>query len=106
MENATGEGTFLHILINAFSRKDLLQVNSKDWESVLLLMDRVFHAKVKTDTQAEDFWEKIPGIFQLLQKNGYTSQYRSNSKKGKKIMDQLKKDFDIKVQVISKTYNV
>ena len=53
----------------------------------------------KTDTQVQDFSGKDTRNISIVAKRWVRiSQYEANSKKGKKIMDKLKTDFEIKAQ--------
>ena len=53
--------------------------------------------KSKADTQAQDFSGKDTRNISIVAKKWVRiSQYETNTKKGKKIMDKLKKDFETK----------
>ena len=55
--------------------------------------------KSKTETQAQDFSGKDTREVSIVAKKWIRiSQYEANSKKGKKIMDQLKADFEVKAK--------
>jgi hypothetical protein len=63
----------------------------------------------KTDTQTQDFSGKDTHNISIVAKKWVRiSQYENNTKRGKKIMDKLKVDFEIKSKEIcdQKTYNV
>ena len=63
----------------------------------------------KTDTQTQDFSGKDTHNISIVAKRWVRiSQYENNTKRGKKIMDKLKVDFEIKSKEIcdQKTYNV
>ena len=62
----------------------------------------------KTETQTQDFSGKDTRKISIVSKKWIRiSQYEANSKKGKKIMDKLKADFEIKAKelCLPKTYN-
>jgi len=64
----------------------------------------------KTDTQAKDFSGKDTQNISIVSKKWIrVSQYEANSKKGKKVMDKLKSDFEIKASELCSNkgdYNV
>ena len=66
--------------------------------------------KSRSDTQAKDFSGKETHNISIIAKKWVRiSQYEANSKKGKKVMDKLKADFDIEAIEICKSkenYNV
>ena len=64
--------------------------------------------KSKTETQTQDFTGKDTRNVSIIAKKWIRiSQYEANSKKGKKIMDKLKTDFEIKAKELCspKTYS-
>ena len=65
--------------------------------------------KSKVDTQVQDFSGKDTREVSIIAKKWVRiSQYESNTKKAKKVMDKLKNDFEIKAKevCIQKSYNV
>ena len=91
-----GEGTFYYTDGTAFvgkfiagKQKGLGECISVDGSSV--------PCKSKTDTQVQDFSGKDTRDISIIAKRWVRiSQYEANSKKGKKIMDKLKIDFEAK----------
>ena len=60
-------------------------------------MGLAFHVKVKADAQVQDFSGKDTRNISIVAKKWVRiSQFEANSKKGKKVMDKLKTDFDDK----------
>jgi len=104
-----GEGTFTFSDGTAYIGKfvagkeeGLGECVSKDGQSI--------PCKSKTETQAKDFSGKDTRNISIVAKKWVRiSQYESNSKKGKKIMDKLKSDFELKASELCATkgnYNI
>ncbi len=92
-----GEGTFTYTDGTAYIGKFIAgreegvgECIGQDGSSIM--------CKGKAETQAKDFTGKDTSNISITAKKWVRiSQYESNSKKGKKVMDKLKSDFDVKV---------
>ena len=106
---ANGEGTFTYPDGTAFIGN--FKAGKQEGLGVCVSLDgSSIPCKSKSETQTQDFSGKdTHNIIIEAKKWVRVSQYEANSKKGKKIMDQLKKDFDVKASEICSTkgnYNV
>ena len=104
-----GEGTFTYPDGTAFIGN--FKAGKQEGLGVCVSLDgSSIPCKSKSETQTQDFSGKdTHNIIIEAKKWVRVSQYEANSKKGKKIMDQLKKDFDVKASEICSTkgnYNV
>ena len=91
-----GDGTFTYADGTAFVGKFLAGKQEGLGECISLDGSSI-PCKSKTETQAKDFSGKdIKNISLVAKKWVRVSQYEANSKKGKKVIDKLKLDFEVK----------
>ena len=104
-----GKGTFTYSDGSAFIGKFIAGKQVGVGECVRIDGSSVL-CKTKTDAQVQDFSGKDTQNISIVAKKWVrVSQYESNSKKGKKIMDKLKLDFDTKASELCSSkgsYNV
>jgi len=101
-----GEGIFTYPDGTAFIGK-FLNGEQKGLGTCINVDGSSIPCQSKTETQAQDFSGKDTRKISIVAKKWIRiSQYEANSKKGKKIMDQLKSDFEVKAKEIClpKTY--
>ena len=103
-----GEGTFTYPDGTAFIGK--FKAGKQQGLGLCVSVDgSSLPCQSKTDTQTQDFSGKDTHNISIVAKKWVrVSQYESNSKKGKKIMDKLKINFEIKAEEIcvTKKYNI
>ena len=101
-----GEGTFTYPDGTAFIGK-FVEGKQKGLGTCINVDGSSIPCKSKTETQVQDFSGKDTRKISIVAKKWIRiSQYEANSKKGKKIMNQLKSDFEIKAKEVClpKTY--
>ena len=102
-----GEGTFTYPDGTAFIGKFI--AGKQDGLGTCINLDgSSIPCQSQTDTQVQDFSGKdVRNVSIVARKWIRISQYEANSKKGKKIMDQLKAAFEIKAKelCLPKTYS-
>ena len=95
-----GEGTFTYPDGTAFIGK-FIEGKQKGLGSCINVDGSSIPCESKTETQTQDFSGKdTRNIFIEAKKWIRISQYEANSKKGKKIMDKLKTDFEVKAEEV------
>ena len=102
-----GEGTFTYPDGTAFVGK-FISGKQEGLGTCINVDGSSVPCKSKGETQAQDFSGKDTRNISIVAKKWIRiSQYEANSKKGKKIMDKLKTDFDVKAEelCLPKTYN-
>ena len=93
-----GEGTFTYPDGTAFIGK-FVEGKQKGLGTCINVDGSSIPCQSKTETQVQDFSGKDTRKISIVAKKWIRiSQYEANSKKGKKIMDQLKTDFEIKAK--------
>ena len=93
-----GEGTFTYPDGTAFIGK-FIKGKQEGLGTCINVDGSSIPCKSKTETQTQDFSGKDTRKISIVAKKWIRiSQYEANSKKGKKIMDQLKSDFEIKAK--------
>ena len=104
-----GEGTFTYPDGTAFVGK-FIAGKQKGLGECISIDGSSVPCKSKADTQVQDFSGKDTRDISIVARKWIrVSQYEANSKKGKKIMDKLKADFDAKALELCSTkgnYNV
>ena len=101
-----GEGTFIYPDGTAFVGK-FVKGKQEGLGTCINIDGSSIPCKSKTETQVQDFSGKDTRKISIVAKKWIRiSQYEANSKKGKKIMDKLKSDFEIKAEeaCLPKTY--
>ena len=101
-----GEGTFTYPDGTAFIGK-FVEGKQKGLGTCINVDGSSIPCKSKTETQVQDFSGKDTRKISIVAKKWIRiSQYEANSKRGKKIMNQLKSDFEIKAKEVClpKTY--
>ena len=105
--NRHGEGTFTYPDGTAFIGK-FIKGKQEGLGTCINLDGSSIPCQSKTETQVENFSGKDTRNVSVIAKKWIRiSQYEANSKKGKKIMDQLKVDFEVKAKELCspKTYS-
>ncbi len=101
-----GEGTFIYPDGTAFVGK-FVKGKQEGLGTCINVDGSSIPCESKKETQAQDFSGKDTRKISVIAKKWIRiSQYEANSKKGKKIMDKLKSDFEIKAEeaCLPKTY--
>jgi len=103
-----GEGTFSYPDGTAFIG-EFVEGEQKGLGTCINIDGSSIPCQSKTETQTKDFSGKDTRNISIVAKKWIRiSQYEANSKKGKKIMDKLKADFEIKAKELCspKTYEI